>query len=408
MSGVKSYLTADEGDDLRAAAVAAVAPQSNPIFSITTAHGTFPQDTTNYVNCLYSLTGAPGQDAVYATGKVRGRGNNTWGQPKKPFRVKLDDSTPLLGMPTNKDWALLANYNDPAALSTGLAFKLGTLAPGLPWTPRYGFVDLYFNGEYLGNYQLAETVEAGVSRVNVAKASGTTGLALTGTYLLELGIDTDQDKAYYQTTQGVGVNADDPDGSNATQWAYITDWIQDFEDVLYGSGFADPTTGFRAYVDVPSFIDWYLIEEFASNVEGGFASSCKVYKTRDSLAQDGVTVVPGKLVMGPLWDFDRSFGSPESGPPTGYRVRPGAKWLDRMFADPAFSSEAAARWATLKAAITAAGGMNKIIDRATARIAAAQLRDAARWGYEYDWTDLAGVAKVFANARMTWMDGALV
>lgn len=399
---VKTYLTSGEGDDLRASTVSAVSPTSGPVMTVTTAHNAFPQDTGTYINCLYTLTGVPGQEAVYATGKIRGRGNNTWELPKKPFRVKLDDTFPLLGLPTNKDWALLANYNDPAALSTALAFKLGSLATGLPWTPRFGYVDLYFNGEYLGNYQLTETVEAGASRVNVTKASGSTGLALTGAYLLELGIDTDLDKAYYLTTQGVGVNADDPDGSNATQWTYITDWIQDFEDVLYGSGFADPTTGFRAWVDVPSFIDWYLIQEYASNVEGAFASSCKVYKTRDTAESIG------KLVMGPLWDFDRSFGSPQSGAVTGYRVRPGAKWLDRMFDDPAFAAEAAARWVTLKAAITAAGGMNKIIDRATARIAAAQLRDSSRWGYEYDWTDLAANAKTFANTRMTWMDGALV
>ena len=67
----------------------------------------------------------------------QGRGNSTWGMPKKPYSLKLKGKTSLLGMPAHKRWNLLANYSDKTLLRTEVAFKIGeTLEDGLQWTPR--------------------------------------------------------------------------------------------------------------------------------------------------------------------------------------------------------------------------------------------------------------------------------
>jgi hypothetical protein len=52
-----------------------------------------------------------------AKGEMKGRGNSTWyGVPKKPFRIKLEEKSSLLGMSNDKNWALLANYYDKTLL----------------------------------------------------------------------------------------------------------------------------------------------------------------------------------------------------------------------------------------------------------------------------------------------------
>ena len=72
--------------------------------------------------------------------QIRGRGNSTWGMPKKPYRLKLTDKQSLLGMPSSRDWVLLANYSDKTLLRNALALDLGAKL-GMAWTPRSAFVE---------------------------------------------------------------------------------------------------------------------------------------------------------------------------------------------------------------------------------------------------------------------------
>lgn len=70
--------------------------------------------------------------------------------PKKPYRLRLGEAASLLGMPADRDWALLANYADKSLVRNRLAMELG-LRFGLSYSPRSQFVELDFNGEYEGS-----------------------------------------------------------------------------------------------------------------------------------------------------------------------------------------------------------------------------------------------------------------
>ena len=102
----------------------------------------------------------PGNIRVYENGvltldkalkQIKGRGNSTWYHLKKPYNIKFDKKTGLLGMDKAKKWTLLANYLDLTLLHNACGFELGEDF-GLPYTSQYRWVDLYINGDYLGNY----------------------------------------------------------------------------------------------------------------------------------------------------------------------------------------------------------------------------------------------------------------
>ena len=336
------------------------------------------------------LTGtiAVGNTAAVST-SIRGRGNTTWMRPKKPYRIKLDTAASLLGMPSSKHWALLANYMDPSMIRNTVTFHIGQLCSGLAWTPHLKPVDVVLNGTYQGHYVLSEIVKAEPARVSVSVSNAGTGLALTGAYLLEI------DNAYYgdnpnwfvTSHDGLHIILDDPDGTNGTygaaQVTYITAWINNFETILYGEDWLDPTTGYAPLIDRNSFIDWYLVNELVAGEDSAFATSCKCYKTHDA------TGVPGKLYMGPLWDYDlclgRALGTEYSAEhwwvrdtvqPNGDGPVPGATWILRMFDDPGFAAAVVARWPQI---VTAIGDINAFVDNAAATIALAYHRDADVW-----------------------------
>lgn len=86
-------------------------------------------------------------DDYEGTTQIRGRGNSTWEMPKKPYRLKLDKKSVILGLGEERDWILLANYIDPTLMLNAVAFKIGQLLE-LPFTNHAIPVDLYLNGEY--------------------------------------------------------------------------------------------------------------------------------------------------------------------------------------------------------------------------------------------------------------------
>ena len=99
--------------------------------------------------------------------QIKGRGNSTWTEcPKKPFNIKFDKKTALLGMPKAKKWSLLANYKDDSAIKTPAGLELGRTL-GIPYTSECRNADLYLNGEYYGNFSVCESVEVGENRVEI-------------------------------------------------------------------------------------------------------------------------------------------------------------------------------------------------------------------------------------------------
>jgi len=261
--------------------------------------------------------------------KIRGRGNSTWEFPKKPFQMKLDDKGEFLGMPNDKKWLFLAEYADKTMLRNKIAYEMGYIS-NLDWTPQARFAEVFINGEYNGTYNVTQKVEESDNRV----ALGDTG------YLLELDQleRLDFDDVYFESTatDKFIVNIKEPSLEyDSEEYSYIVNLIGNFESALFGANFTSESNGYRQFIDIDSFVDWFLISEITKNVDSMFFSS--IY----------LNVIPEERIkMGPLWDFDLAFGNvdyADSRYPEGWWVKYNP-WYERLFQDPYFVAKVKERF----------------------------------------------------------------
>jgi hypothetical protein len=383
-----------------------------PVLQITTAAGAAIASTDTYVTGTVSIT--PGtantKDVAYSGPmEIKGHGHTTWAMPKKPYKIKLDSKSALLGMPTQKNWVLLANYDDKSLLRNAAALYAGTFTK-LAWSPHSRFVELYLNGEYEGNYQLTEQVEIDKNRLNITEMDDTdvSGEAVTGGYLLEFDTQDQPDDILFPIS-GVIFDLTDPDPAEPAQLNYIQNYLQQASDALYSEKFADPNTGYAPYLNTTTFIDWYLVEELFKNNDAIDWSSCYIYKDMN-----------GKLNMGPLWDFDVAAGNVNyngNDSPTGWWLRsnpvPIRQWTERLFEDPAFAAAVTARWNQLKPQFQT---LPAWINLNAAALQQSQENNFQRWPIlgQYVWpnSEVAGSYQgeaTFLNSwlttRIAWLDG---
>ncbi len=294
---------------------------SLPIISIKTKNGGIVDSKENYVKASFYLYGGTKFEDLVSNIEIKGRGNTTWNFPKKPYQIRFENEEGLLGMPEDKKWVLLANFNDKSMLRNKIAFELGALS-NLQWTSSSEFFELFMNDCYQGTYQLTQKIDVSPNRVNLGQEG----------YLLE--VDTkdrlDANDVYFRSDRYLfnikepSVDFDDVD------YLFIQDYIKKVEKVLFGDDFVDPINGYRKYLDIESFVDWYLINEIAKNNDASFHTS--VY----------INLKPGgKLKMGPIWDFDIAMGNinyNSNETTEGFWIKK-ASWIARLFEDPSFIEE---------------------------------------------------------------------
>ncbi|RIX26584.1 CotH kinase family protein [Amnibacterium setariae] len=362
-----------------------------PLVNIATTGDAPIVNTDDYVASTVSIASNAGTPFV-GSAQVKGHGNSTWPLPKKPYKIKLDAKASLLGMPANKHWVLLANYKDRSHLRNDVALFLGGRT-GLAWTPDSRFVEVVLNGRYEGLYQLTEQVRIDDDRVAIDSLSSkdTSSTKITGGYLLER--DGNRDLAtevgFDTATTGQPITMKDPETPTAAQLAYIRDYVDDFEAALYSDHRGDPDTGYAKYIDVDSFVDWYIVEELVENADA-FFSSAYFYKPRG-----------GKLTMGPLWDFDLS--TMDAGITKGKAEQWYVKnlpWWSEFVKDPAFEQRVRDRWRVLKPEFD--GVWSRISAQRTATATAAA-QDEQVWGYA---THDANVNRMIGvlRTREAWLD----
>lgn len=378
-----------------------------PILRVNTNNSAPINSTETYVGGTLDIT-ANGTDLPDFSGKteIRGRGNSTWGMPKKPYRIKLDKKSPILGMPTNKNWVLLANYSDKTLMRNKLAFNLGEWF-GMSYSPRGQFVELFLNNIYQGSYFLTEQIKPDVNRVNITEMTTADEGAetITGGYLLEVDQRLDADH-YWFTKKNVALTIKEPEAITDAQLGYINTYVQQMEDVLYSADFKDPSTGYQKYINDDTFIQWYWVNELFRNQDANFFSSIFLYKERNQ-----------KLSMGPLWDFDIAAGNinyNNSWQPTGWYIRKSI-WISRLFEDPAFRSKAKAKWVATRSKID---GLMTVIDDAAKTLQYSQVENFKKWDIlnTYVWPNYV-VTGSYANeiaylknwlqTRITWIDAQL-
>lgn len=270
---------------------------------------------------------------------IKGRGNTSWGaSQKKSYQVKLDSKADLMDPSSHggasepaKKWLLIANAFDPTLMRNEMTYQLAK-DMGLADAVDIESVDLYYDGEYRGNYLLTEKVEIGPYRVDIHDlekdiedanpgvdldglpvASGTTPYGMpmqyvsgvnapsdsTGGYLLEL--DTAYyraEKSWFKTSSGHVFVSKSPEYLSADQVNHVASLMDEAFTCMMNGGL-NPTTGKQLfdYFDQDSFVKYFLIQEFSKSADN-FFSSTYFY------IPQGQT----KIYTGPLWDCDGTYG----------------------------------------------------------------------------------------------------
>ena len=268
-------------------------------------------------------------DVIEANARLKAIGPLSWVSSKldgssqmgkNNYRFTINAAYSVLDDPMNTTWELLSNAKDATMLHTQTGFHLGKIS-NLHFTPHFHFADLMLNERYFGTYLLGESIDYTNNR---------TGVESNG-FIVK--IDASNGRTYFKTD-----NLEQPVTivsptvfSGDEDYQFISNYVRSAESALFGSNFTDATEGWQRYLDMDSFVDWYLINEIAKNLDGDFGAECYMNMKRD-----------GKLRMGPLWKMERSFGYGDSS--TSDFVIKNVKWYNRLFQDPAFVAKVKERF----------------------------------------------------------------
>ena len=306
-----------------------------PVMEITTPNGAAITSKEEWMkNAEYKIIKTDGTIDCSGTLSIKGRGNSTWTYPKKPYAIKLDSKAKVLGLPKEKRFDLLANWMDRTLLRNDVTYHIANLTNTMGWNPTGKFVEVVLNGKHMGNYYLCEHIKVSENRVNITEIdeNATSGDALTGGYIMELDVYYDEAYKFKSAKKSLPYMFKDPDEVNDAQFNYMQQYVNDLETALYDdTKFA--AREFTDYMDIDSYVDWWFVYELAGNAEPNWPKSCYVHKD-----------VNGKMIAGPVWDFD--WGTYQYG--SSWKVN-NCMYYGQLFKDATFKARVKEKWTGQKA-----------------------------------------------------------
>ncbi len=366
-----------------------------------------------------------------------------------------DTDSSIMDFPKQSDFILYAPANDKSLIRNTLIYDLSNQI-GM-YATRTKYIHLYLDGEYLGLYVLMEKIKRDKSRVNITKMASTdnSGSAITGGYILKIDksagdntlVGWDADAVY---TEALGFRSNyDPSGGKITylpfgpkksaetyimyeypkfdaitndQKKYVQTYFSDFEDVLLSNNYKDPINGYQKFIDVNSFIDFLILNEFAYNPD---AYRLSTFMNKERL---------GKLKMGPIWDFNLGFGNDDraafvNGSTWVFNFNnyyPSDTWLvnfwwKKLLSDPAFTYRLKSRWISLRTSSLSETSILETIDKHINLLKSTNSIDKHfdRWkilGVKLPFNNFVGKThqeevdylKSWVKKRLTWMDSEIV
>ncbi len=326
------------------------------------------------------------------------------------------------------------------------------------YASRTELVELEINGKYEGVYVFMEKLKRDKNRINVKKleASDTDSTSITGGYILkidksaggDLNIDKpleyfddnwDDDARYtsdisFRSKYNIYGNLidftpfDEPyhskqyletyflyeypksDQITEIQKSYIQDYIHDFETSLLTDDFSSDLRTYTDYIDLESFVDFFIINEICRNVDG-YRLSTYMYKDRGE-----------KLKMGPVWDLNIGFFSGDRIPMDDWVINYNnfvsqdawmmPFWWPRLMEDPQFTELLKDRWSELRSNAVSLGELNWMVDMAAERLRnnEATKRNYYKWDQQIgiDWESSIQELKSYLEERVLWMDGEIL
>ncbi len=413
-----------------------------PIVMINTLGQTIVPDTK--IDCLMDIKYNGPNTTTYVSDNsnaysgnigIEVRGNTSASYPQRPYTIETRDSlgennnVEILGMPAENDWVLLSNYNDRSLMRNLIAFNVFREMGN--YSVRAQLCEVLLDSSYRGIYVIGEKIRRDSMRVDIAKltAADTTGDALTGGYILQQNY-WDANNSFQSNYSPIDHPEFDvhfvyeypkPDTIQPQQKTYIASYIDSLETALYSTDFADPDEGYRKYMDVPSFIDYFLVNELSRNADG-FKKSVFFHKDKNSNG--------GKLKAGPVWDFDWSFKNQEycyfnNAEGEGWAHHINDCWVDnystgwyiRMLQDSTFQNELRCTYEQYRQTMLDTTAIFAYIDSIGTIVQNAQARHFQKWsllghnGPDWESEPFAAtynaelvILKDWINKRLLWLD----
>ena len=256
---------------------------------IDTEDGAGIVEKETWLNCHFSLDGKGEYSNYSGTGRIRGRGNSSWlYYLKKPYKIKLDSKSKLLGLNKAKNWNLLSNYRDVTDMMNVLAFETARWM-GMPYTNHSRFVEVFLNGEYVGVYQLTEKVEIGENRVNIDKVDG---------LLMSFDVDDGPEESpkagdnFWSEVYHLPMCVKEPEDLSEEQLNQVKADFAVLERAIQQRDYEKVND----LMDLSSFISILQLHEYLFNVEIAAPRSLYMYKDKE-----------GKYTFGPVWDWDAAY-----------------------------------------------------------------------------------------------------
>lgn len=311
--------------------------------------------------------------------RIKRRGNTSMMYAKPQYLVKLvtqtgqDNDVSLLNLGIDNEWILNGTMTDKSMMRNYLSYK--TASQFLKYTPNTRYCEVVIkDGEkynYQGVYLLEESIKQGVDRVNISEYKPT---QYFNSYMVrrdrydEEGIMLDTYATKNNLSGGyLGLRYPSKYSVKPQTIEYIENDISKIEKVLYSKNFSEFST-YPEYIDVDSFIDYYLLNEFFGNYDAGNNST---YMYKD---------LGGKLCIGPVWDFDGAFDN-YTEKPMDYSALAfhTAPWFDMLIKDKTFIEKLEKRYYKLRKSYLSEENIINMVDEVCRFIEPARQREWTRW-----------------------------
>lgn len=360
-----------------------------PVLYIDTENGAVIDQKETYLQATYYLDNI-GLDGVESIGsdtdrlplEIRGRGNASWSYDKKPYKLKFESKTAILGMPKHKHFVLLSHTPMQEYYQERVSFKLAELMD-FCWVPRHYPVEVVLNGRSIGFYNLCESVKIDKNRLNIYEQPdlNTDSSTVDSGWLVE--IDNYDDEYQIKVQQPSGQLArfthKTPEELTDLQRNWLIGQFENMTEAIYCDD--KSSTEWEEYIDINSLAKYYIVQELTYNWDA-FTGSTYMHKDTGE-----------KWKFGPIWDSGWTFGrNPRDSTFVADRRKysyEGSQftWIEELWKFPRFRKVVKEEWDAYKDKVDDAYAyLDELHDRTSVAI---NLSYDSIWPqYKPDWTNL--------------------
>jgi len=348
--------------------------------------------------------------------RIRGHASRSFGKSQYLLRFVDQEGAekhiPVLGMDAHNEWVLNGPYLDKSLIRNYMFYNIS--GEIMEFAPNVRFCEVFLDGDYRGVYFMAESISNGNNRrldLNITEKDNT----FSG-YLLRLDRSTedgimDADNIYTMSERTnqvkVDIRLDYPGKANLTDELAkeIELEFSQFEKALFSYDYNSDDYGYKNYIDVDSFVTYYIINEFTKNMDAGRYSTY-IYKR------------PGEKYKMCVWDFNNACDNlPDDETDTiGFTMLDKA-YFNILFRDEDFVEKVIQKYTELRKGLLSDEYLTKYIDETVAFLGSAVARNTNRWNVYiqsdqlipvernvYTHEDAVKQLKEWLVSRGKWMD----